>query len=158
MKTSYFSKHGRRKFKGAISIAVGQPKYVVVKTVYGALAPSWNLLQDYRNDNIDEDEYIERFKKQLAKLSPSVVHQDLSRLAGDSEPILLCHCGTEDFCHRHLVAEWLEEKLGIKIPEEEENGITRAEGYLNYPEQLDMFDIIRMRTEDEQDELAKEDE
>ena len=34
------------------------------------------------------------------------------------------------FCHRHLVAEWLENELGIVIEEYKVGMVTRSNGYM----------------------------
>jgi hypothetical protein len=57
----------------------------------------------------------------LSKLDPQKVYDDLGE-----DAILLCHEKWDDiksgkaFCHRRIVAEWLEEELGIEVPELED--------------------------------------
>jgi uncharacterized protein (DUF488 family) len=48
---------------------------------------------------------------------------DLQKLAGDKIPCLLCYEKPGDFCHRHIVAEWLHNNLGVHV--EEFNGTVR---------------------------------
>ena len=36
----------------------------------------------------------------------------------------------EKFCHRHLVAEWLENELGIIIEEYKVGKVVRSKGYM----------------------------
>ena len=56
--------------------------------------------------------YIEEYYKQvLQKLDL----EDL--LSGEQEPILLCYESSKEFCHRHIVAEYIEFKYGIFVPE-----------------------------------------
>jgi uncharacterized protein (DUF488 family) len=60
-----------------------------------------------------ETSYTQRFYQEtLSPLSPGQVFQDLGE-----EAILLCWEEPGEFCHRRLVANWLEEALGISIPE-----------------------------------------
>jgi uncharacterized protein (DUF488 family) len=47
----------------------------------------------------------------LSKLNPEKVYQDLNNC------VLLCYEKNMEFCHRHLVAAWLELFLDIKVPE-----------------------------------------
>lgn len=106
MKTSYFASslwHG----KNAVAISQGVPRWYKGR-VYKPLAPSWQLVRIK-----DENEYTIRYKQEvLSKLSQEQVIKDLGE-----DAILLCWEKPEDFCHRRLVAEWLEEKLGIEVPE-----------------------------------------
>ena len=67
----------------------------------------------YKQDDNIED-YIKNFyDKVLNKLNPSEVVFDLDRLADKDNTYysynicLLCYEKPSDFCHRHLVAEWL---------------------------------------------------
>lgn len=105
METSYFSCPKLDSSK-TVAISQGIPKWYKGKT-YKALAPSWALIKLK-----DMDEYTRRYKAEvLAKLDPRKVYKDLGE-----DAILLCWEKT-GFCHRYLVAEWLEESLGVKIPE-----------------------------------------
>jgi hypothetical protein len=78
-------------------------------------------------------EYLRRFNKEiLASLDPHKVVADLQRLASDGRtPTLLCFEGASDvqcgvkWCHRHIVAQWLEDSLGIKVPEVDFPGLDR---------------------------------
>jgi len=139
MKTSSFSKQSRAKFDGAVSISVGQPKYVKVSLKYGALAPRWDLLNAFRNDEITEAQYIVSYNAMLSKLNAKKVFDELHHYCDGSEPVLLCHCGIKDFCHRHLAAEWLEKELGIQIDEVNDTIATRKNGRLSRPEQQILF-------------------
>lgn len=48
----------------------------------------------------------------LDSLDPAKVLQDLGE-----DAILLCREKAGEFCHRRLVTAWLEESLGIEVPE-----------------------------------------
>jgi len=47
----------------------------------------------------------------LSKLDPQRLYEDLDG------SILLCWENSDQFCHRHIVAMWLEKNLGIEVPE-----------------------------------------
>jgi hypothetical protein len=51
----------------------------------------------------------------LDRLDPARVWRELHALA--ENPILLCWEDANVFCHRRIVAEWLEQNLGVKISE-----------------------------------------
>lgn len=56
--------------------------------------------------------YIEEYYKQvLANLDP----EDIYNRVNDS--VLLCYEDNMEFCHRHIVAAWLEIFLGVQVPE-----------------------------------------
>lgn len=130
MKTGYFYNLTKNEIKGAVSIAVGNPRYVSIDLKMKELAPSWALLQDFRNEKIDEEEYKRRFDAQLSKLNPHQVMETLETMAGGEEPVIMCHCGKQHFCHRHLVAEWLERELGVEIEEYGVGKVNRQNGRL----------------------------
>ena len=80
----------------------------------------------YNIDKISEEEnnlyYIRNFYESvLKKLDPEILLESLP-----NKSILLCYEDSKDFCHRHLVAFWLELFLDIKtyeIKEIEDNNI-----------------------------------
>lgn len=85
---------------------------------YKKLAPSWSIYKEYK-DSGDKERYTRRFIAEiLSELDPSQVINDLIRLAGEERKdiALVCYEKPGDFCHRHLVADWLG-KFGIKVLE-----------------------------------------
>jgi uncharacterized protein (DUF488 family) len=79
---------------------------------YPALMPSLSLLRDWRGGKITEEIYTQRYYKEtLSKLDPKKVYIDLDG------KILLCHEPPGVFCHRRLVARWLESSLGVEVVE-----------------------------------------
>ena len=84
---------------------------------YKKLAPSASILSDWKRDG-DCKRYIDRYMNDiLSKLDPIRVASDLQSLAGEGKDIVLvCYEKSEDFCHRHLVAEWLDQH-GIRCEE-----------------------------------------
>ena len=96
-----------------ISIA-GRPPEGWSGKEYKVVAPSWSIWKEWHDSTApDRDEqYIKRFQKEiLKKLDPRKVVEDLYRLADGKAPCLICYERPTDFCHRHLVAEWLAKKL-----------------------------------------------
>ena len=108
MQTSYFAKY---KGINAVSIALSKPKWYQCRE-YKKLAPSWNLLNKYKQDG-DKQFYTEQYQKEvLDKLDPQQVYEELGE-----DAVLLCWEKSGDFCHRHIVADWLEKRLGIEVNE-----------------------------------------
>jgi len=109
MQTSFFAKY---KGENAVSISLSKPKWYTTCREYKKLAPSWNLLNKYKQDK-DEVYYIKQYQKEiLDKLDPKQVYEELGE-----DAVLLCWEKSGEFCHRFIVAEWLQDKLGIEIKE-----------------------------------------
>ena len=109
MNTSYYSKSATN--PDAISIAARAPNWFRGKE-YKALAPKYWFFKKYKDDG-DEEFYTEQYKKEvLGPLDPKQVYQDLGK-----DAVMLCWEAPKKFCHRHIVAEWLQEELGITITE-----------------------------------------
>jgi uncharacterized protein YeaO (DUF488 family) len=109
LQTSYFAiSHN---LPNAISIAGKSPDFFTGRE-YLPLAPSWDIYKQYKetnNSNLYTERYIEEI---LFPLNPKQVYDDLGHYS-----ILLCWEGSNKFCHRRIVAKWLEESLNITIPE-----------------------------------------
>jgi uncharacterized protein (DUF488 family) len=79
---------------------------------YPDLMPSLHLLREWRAGTITEEAYTQRYYNEtLHKLDPQKVYNDLDG------KILLCHEPPGAFCHRQLVARWLESSLDVKVVE-----------------------------------------
>ena len=78
---------------------------------YKKLAPKYGFFMEWKQ-NHDNEFYIEHFNDEvLDKLNTQTVLQELYDLAGikdNQEIALVCYEKPMDFCHRHLVANWLE--------------------------------------------------
>lgn len=75
---------------------------------YKRLAPKWEFFKVWK-DNHDNNYYISNFYSQvLSKLNPqSVVRELFNMCPKGTFPVLICYEKPDDFCHRHLVADWL---------------------------------------------------
>ncbi len=105
MHTSYFWRFYRSRSKRPVSIALKTPEWFRGLR-YPALAPREDML------HMEEGDYRREYQAILDKLDPRQVYEDLGPNA-----ILLCWEQPGAFCHRRLVAEWLEEHLGVEVPE-----------------------------------------
>lgn len=85
---------------------------------YEKLAPTEEILNKYKNNEITEEEYTELYKNQvLSKLDPSDVYLDLMYIADSINIVLLCYESPKQFCHRHILAEWLNKNLQTNVRE-----------------------------------------
>ena len=93
------------------------------------MSPKLYLWQyyDQNPDNLSEDELIDWYIKEfydlrLKDLNPYQLMDTLKQKFGE-KIILLCHelpgleINKEHFCHRRLLADWIELETGIVIPE-----------------------------------------
>ena len=77
------------------------------------LAPPEDLIERYKSKLIDETRFAQEYTERvLNTLDPFQVVKDLGMNA-----ILLGEEPPGKFCHRQLVAGWLEDTLGIKVQE-----------------------------------------
>ena len=100
---------------------------------YKKLAPKYDFFMKWK-ENHDNDYYIKCFNEQvLNKLNAEQVVKELDNLLlnetlvfdynGDLKEVpriaLICYEKPSDFCHRHLVADWLN-KNGVECKELED--------------------------------------
>ena len=85
---------------------------------YPKLAPKLSFWKVWHDNigKISEEEnnryYVEEYWNQvLSKLDPEEVYRELDG------SVLLCYEDNDKFCHRHIVAAWLEILLGKNVPE-----------------------------------------
>ncbi len=77
------------------------------------LAPSAELLQQYKSKKIDEFIFKLKYLSELRVLNRKEYRDYLHDLENRYKNIILCcYEKKEDFCHRHILAEWLD--LNIK--------------------------------------------
>lgn len=119
MYTSYFGNH--KNITNPLAITAKCP-YWFKGPHYPNLGPKESFLKDYKDGKIDEIEYIEQYTKLvLDPLSPEEIYRDLIDTYGE-DVTLLCYEKPPKFCHRHIVALWFENSLGVDIPELEFKG------------------------------------
>ena len=87
---------------------------------YKKLAPKYDFFMKWK-ENHDNNYYIEHFQSDvLDKLSVTDVVRDLINMLPDRSSkhniALICYEKPSDFCHRHLVADWLN-KNGFRCEE-----------------------------------------
>lgn len=114
--SSWFQYRG----EGRIGISRGVPRFNVGKgyRLYKKLAPTMDILKNTAGLH----DYEPRFYAEvLDLLDPQEVVDDLVRLAGDHPPVLLCFekppFTATNFCHRHMVADWITAHTGIAVTE-----------------------------------------
>jgi len=96
------------------SISQGQPKWIQPPLErIEWLAPSWDLVKIAKSGKpLARETYDVRFRHQLESKDANHLYAVLPERS-----VLLCWCGPNVWCHRRIVAEWMERELGIEVPE-----------------------------------------
>lgn len=120
--TSYFAKLKELENNNIIPISIcGKAPDWYKGLQYKKLAPKYGFFMEWKK-NHNNDYYIEHFQSEvLDQLDVTDVILDFSRLSygfnvGENDIALICYEKPSDFCHRHLVAEWLNQS-GFKCEE-----------------------------------------
>jgi len=80
---------------------------------YKELAPKYWFFKKFKEGKMDEKGYAMAYRTEvLNRLNPRKVYEELGE-----DSVLLCWEPKGEFCHRKLVADWLNEKLGIVVEE-----------------------------------------
>lgn len=119
--TSYFAKIKKLENNNIIPISIcGKAPEWYKGLQYKKLAPKYGFFMEWKK-NHDNGYYVEHFQKEvLNSLDIKDVMRDLVNLLPDRSSrhdiALICYEKPSDFCHRHLVADWLNEN-GFKCEE-----------------------------------------
>ena len=64
-------------------------------------------------------EYEKRYRAEVLSIFKdiSTLINRISYISGGKDVALCCYEKPSDFCHRHIVAKWLEEQAGIEVKE-----------------------------------------
>ena len=115
-----------------VGIALFPPKWFYSQSLK-QLAPSYGIFHEK-----DENRYVERFKNEVLKnIDPYWVLEVLERMTGGRDVALCCYEKPGDFCHRHIVAQWLMENTGVEVTE---FGVEPKKEEVPQPQQMSLFD------------------
>lgn len=106
--TSYFSNMREINKQGIvpINIALWPPRFFTGKSIR-YVAPTRSILKDTKSD----EEYIRRYKAEiLAALDIKKLLLDIEEISGGKDVALLCYEKPGELCHRHLLAEYMNEQ------------------------------------------------
>ena len=110
--TSYFANAAKLQKAGIIpiSISLWPPKWYT-----GLRMPI--LAPEKRYLNWPEKTYRPEYEKKLDQMDPKEVLRNIIQLSGGKDVALCCYEKPDEFCHRHIVAEWLQRETGKEITE-----------------------------------------
>ena len=132
--TSYFGNIKALKEHGIIPVSIARwlPKWyngISLKEV----APTPSMLKD----DITRDEYIKRYNELLQKIDVNKFLETLKFFTNGQPCALICYEKPNEFCHRHLLADYLNSKLNLNIEEFKVKENIKAKE--NKPEELSLF-------------------
>lgn len=84
-----------------------------------SVAPDWETIKKYRYAQIDQKQFKQEYVKKLEKIDATKPEFFMS-LKNDEDKLLialLCHEPKGKFCHRKILAEWLNEQYHMNITE-----------------------------------------
>lgn len=119
--TGYFAKTKQYTEDGFLPISIARftPKWFEGLKI-SALAPSIQLLDDYKKGIINDNQYTTRYQNEL---TPDTVLQALNTakqyaLNNNAKGVVfMCFEKPTDFCHRHLLADYCNKNFGTNIIE-----------------------------------------
>lgn len=116
--TSYFArvkKLNEMGFTNLVCVAGYAPHFYFEMggRFYPDLAPRKTWWREWHDKGLGNDWYEQKYYETvLSKLNPEEVVHDL----GDNA-VMLCYEKSGDFCHRHIIANWINSTLGIEVEE-----------------------------------------
>ncbi|MBR1785294.1 MAG: DUF488 family protein [Bacteroidales bacterium] len=114
--TSYFGNIKRLGTAGIMPIGIARwkPRFYEGVCMY-SVAPTRYML----SDDCEHEEYLELYDEILRKRGAASIINEINSIAHGRNVALLCYEKPGDFCHRHLLADFLNKELGLNIREYE---------------------------------------
>lgn len=115
--TSYYANH--KSYKDFMRVAISRTspsRSYDVKWLM--LAPRIKLLNMYKKGELSEETYTQEYLSQLQKLYDSgKLSKLVDLLLEEPKVVLLCYESKGKFCHRHILASFLNEHYDLNIQE-----------------------------------------
>ena len=119
--TGYYAKTKIYNEKGIYTIAISRkiPDFYTGSR-WMDLAPRYPLFKEWKAGNVDNFQYIKLYKFYLNSLDLNQIKEDLIRILKEHENIIfLCYEKSGEFCHRHALADWIEDTFKLRVEEYE---------------------------------------
>lgn len=109
IRTGYFAKVRSYTDRGLIPISISRwsPKWLHIPE-WKTVAPPEKLLVLSKKHMVTHEEYTRTYLKMLDDNKECILNE--FEEFRDRDCILLCYEGPNEFCHRHLLAEWLNQQ------------------------------------------------
>lgn len=117
--TSYYSNPLLQKNRdNYILLQISNSAPYSVDAKLGCVIPDWReIVRLYKRGKIDIPEYTQRYRVQLNKNFEAIKEILTGADKLEKDVVLLCYESAGDFCHRHILADWITENLGIQVKE-----------------------------------------
>lgn len=114
MKKIYTSNYARNgKNPNAYGTSYMRPRWYKGKMLFD-VAPPKDLVTEYKNGNVTEEQYTIRYIQALK--DRGLTPENTLELIPDGA-VLLCYEPPGAFCHRRILAEWIQMYTGVVIEE-----------------------------------------
>ena len=115
--TGYYSKIKEYADSGLTLLSISRTKPEFAKSCIDIpqLFPSDKILWDHKKGKIDEMEYTSKYLDQLNELGIDRIIK-MIQIFGDNV-VLLCWESPEKFCHRHILADYINKNSGVVVEE-----------------------------------------
>lgn len=94
-----------------VQVSNSAPKGFQTDIVFKETIPDWDtLVKPYKEGRLNDTDYIKKYEAQLDKKAFEVllILDTIIEQAHGKDIVLLCYERPENFCHRHILAKWLE--------------------------------------------------
>ena len=100
-------------------VQVSNSAPVPVDIKFEKAIPNWTfIVKPYKDGLITKEEYEQRYTLQLDKFRENILGVIEHFNSTDKDYILLCYEKPGDFCHRHILADYINKALGEDIVKE----------------------------------------
>ena len=112
--TSYFGNMKRLSAAGIMPIGIARwkPRFYEGTNMF-SVAPTRYML----SDACGQEEYVRLYNEILKSRGAQNILNEIESIAKGRNVALLCYEKPGDFCHRHLLADFLNKELGLNISE-----------------------------------------
>lgn len=97
-----------------VRTSLGAPRWMQAPLVEWRSVYPWGLLTRPR---LEPEEFTRRYRHRLHQRTPRILAELQELREGYGDVVLCCHEPAGAFCHRRVLAAWLEEKLGEPVEE-----------------------------------------
>lgn len=132
-----YTGHWFRKYPAdveVVRISAGVPKGKRYALHVQALTPTWWMVR-----KATKEQYNERFARMLDEAAENGTIATLLEQARNHDVVLVCWERDRNHCHRKQVAEFIEERFGVEVPEWGEKPSVEPEPEEDATDQLELF-------------------
>ena len=117
--TGYYAKLKQYKQNGLYPIAIsGKVPDFYTEAYWSDFAPRYEMFLEWKAGRSDNSQYTVQYKEWLNSLDKQEIRDVIKELEDEGKTIIfLCYEKSGEFCHRHVLADWLEENLGMRVEE-----------------------------------------